>query len=144
MSPFICNCSIAAGRYISHATKSGLFPFAFNFPAIFAVVVVLPAPWRPHIIITVISLPGRRSISVVVSPIILTSSSFTYLITVCPGVRLLSTSSPVARSCTALTNCFTTLKFTSASSKAIFTSRSAALTSASVKRPLLRRPLNTF
>ena len=52
--------------------------------------------------------------------------------------------SPVAFSCTALINCFTTLKLTSASSNAIFTSRSAAFTSASVSRPLLFRFLNTF
>ena len=45
---------------------------------------------------------------------------------------------------TALINDLTTLKFTSASNKAILTSLSAAFTSSSVKRPLLRRFLKTF
>ena len=73
-------------------------PFAFSLAAIFAVVVVLPAPWRPAIIMTVISLAGFKAISVVSEPISFISSSVTILITVCPGVRLPNTSSPTARS----------------------------------------------
>ena len=143
-SPLIFNCSIAAGRYTSQATSSGFLPFCFNLPAILAVVVVLPAPWRPTIIITVICCPGRSAISVVSEPMSLTISSFTILITICPGFSPFITSEPIARSCTALVNCFTTLKLTSASSRAIFTSFSAAFTSSSVSLPLLRRFLNTF
>ena len=33
-------------------------PFNLSFPAIFAAAVVLPAPCRPHIMITVVALPG--------------------------------------------------------------------------------------
>ena len=49
--------------YTSHATNNGFFPFNFNFPAILAVVVVLPAPCRPAIIITVVACPGSSLIS---------------------------------------------------------------------------------
>ena len=143
-SPLICNCSIAAGRYTSQAASSVFFPLVFNLPAIFAVVVVLPAPCRPTIIMTVSSFPGRNAISVVSEPMSLTISSFTILMTICPGLRPLITSCPIARSCTSFTNFLTTRKFTSASSSAILTSFSAVLTSSSVSLPLLRRFLNTF
>ena len=116
----------------------------FSLPASFATVVVLPAPCRPAIMNTVISFPGRRGNSVVSLPISFTSSSFTILITIWPGFRPLITSCPIACSCTDLVNCFTTLKFTSASNRAIFTSLRASLTSSSVRRPLLRNFLNTF
>ncbi len=143
-SPLIFNCWTAAGRYTSQAASKGLRPLAFHLPAILAAVVVLPAPWSPTIIITVISLDGFKAISVVSEPMSRTSSSFTILITICPGCRASRTSSPTARPWTEAINCFTTLKLTSASSNAIFTSFKAAFTSASVKRPLPRRRLNTF
>ena len=54
------------------------------------------------------------------------------------------TSSPTARSLTELINCFTTLKFTSASNSARFTSFIASFTSASVIVPLLLNFRNTF
>ena len=129
---------------MSQATSSDFFPFNFSFPAIFAVVVVLPAPCRPHIIITVMDFPGCIFISVVSEPIRETISSFTILITICPGFRPFITSAPMARSSTDFTNCFTTLKLTSASSNAIFTSFRAVFTSSSVRRPLLLKFLNTF
>ena len=143
-SPLICNCSIAAGRYTSHAARSVFLPLVLSLPAILAVVVVLPAPCKPTIMITVSSLPGRKAISVVSEPMRFTISSFTILITICPGLSPLITSWPIARSCTSFTNFLTTLKLTSASSRAILTSRSAVLTSSSVSLPLLRRFLNTF
>ena len=96
------------------------------------------------IMITVISFWGFKAISVVSEPMSFTSSSFTIFITICPGVRLVRTSCPTARSCTELMNCFTTLKLTSASRSAIFTSFSAVFTSASVKRPLPLKFLKTF
>ncbi len=143
-SPLIFNWSMAAGRYTSQAASKVFFPFCFNFPAIFAVVVVLPAPWRPAIIITVTSLPGFNAISVVSEPIRAIISSFTILITIWPGFNPFITSCPMARSCTVLINCLTTLKLTSASNRAIFTSFKAAFTSSSVSLPLLLKFLNTF
>ena len=92
----------------------------------------------------VTSLAGRSAISVVSEPISLTSSSFTILMTICPGFSPFMTSCPTACSCTDLINCFTTLKLTSASRSAILTSFSAVLTSAAVRRPLLLRFLKTF
>ena len=71
------------------------------------------------------------------------SSSSTILMTVCPGVRLLSTSWPTARSRTSATKSLTTLKLTSASSSARRISRMAASTSASESRPLPVRFLKT-
>ena len=143
-SPLTCNCFTAAGRYTSQATSKGFFPFSFTLPAILAVVVVLPAPCRPHIIRTVIALPGWYVSSVVSEPMRAIISSLTILITICPGFKPFSTSTPTALASTAFTNCFTTLKLTSASNRAILTSFNAALTSSSVKRPLLLKFLNTF
>ena len=94
--------------------------------------------------ITVISLIGRSLSSVVSDPISAVISSLTILMTICPGLSPLRTSSPTALSCTEETNCLTTLKFTSASSKAILTSLSAAFTSSSERRPLPLKFLNTF
>ena len=93
---------------------------------------------------TVIDLPGCNVICVVSEPIREIISSLTILITICPGFSPFRTSDPIALSSTDLTNCLTTLKLTSASSNAIFTSFRAVLTSASVRRPLLLRFLNTF
>ena len=143
-SPLISNCLMAAGRYTSQAVRRHFFPRSLYLPASLATVVVLPAPWRPHIIITVTSLDGRSFISVVSEPISLSISSLTILITICPGLRPFKTSSPTARSLTALINCFTTLKLTSASNSARLTSFIASLTSASVNEPLLRSFLNAF
>ena len=143
-SPLIWSCLIAAGRYTSQATSRGFFPFNLNFPASFAVVVVLPAPCRPHIIMTVTDFPGWKFSSVVSEPIRAVISSFTILITIWPGFKPFITSAPIARSSTAFTNLFTTLKFTSASSSAILTSFKAIFTSSSVRRPLPRNFLNTF
>ena len=94
--------------------------------------------------ITVEALPGCSRISVVSEPIRDTSSSFTILMTIWPGFSPFITSWPMALSSTDLMNCFTTLKLTSASKSAIFTSFKAVFTSSSVSLPLLRKFLNTF
>ena len=119
-------------------------PLVLSFPAILAVAVVLPAPCKPAIMMTVTALPGCMAISVVSLPMREIISSLTILMTICPGFNPFITSWPMARSSTAFTNCLTTRKFTSASKRAIFTSFKAAFTSSSVRRPLLLRFLNTF
>ena len=53
-----------------------------DVPASLAAAVVFPAPCKPHIIITVVALPGCNSNSVVSDPIKDTISSFTILITI--------------------------------------------------------------
>ena len=93
---------------------------------------------------TVVDLPGCMAISVVSEPIRAVISSFTILITICPGFSPFITSVPIALASTDLTNCFTTRKLTSASKRAILTSFRAVLTSSSVSRPFPRRFLNTF
>ena len=68
------------------------------------------------------------------------SSSLTIFTTCWPAVRLSRISAPTARSRTRATKSLTTLKLTSASSRARRTSRIAASTSASVTRPRPVRP----
>ena len=77
------------------------------------------------------------------SPRVVINSSLTILITCWAGVRLFITSAPTHRSRTRLMKSLTTLKLTSASSRASRTSRRAASTSASVSRPRLDSWLNT-
>ena len=95
---------------------------------------VLPAPCKPAISITaggcVFSASGTLA-----SPIKATNSSLTILTNTWPGVRLLMTSSPCAASRTRLIKLFTTGKATSASSKAMRTSRSVSLILSSLRRP---------
>src|SRR4051794_19069690 len=67
------------------------------------------------------------------------SSSWTILTTCWPGVRLFRTSSPSARSRTCATNCLTTPKLTSASSRARRTSRMAREIASSSRTPRPRR-----
>ena len=73
-----------------------------------AVVVVLPAPWRPAIITTVGPLLAEAS-RAVPPPMRFVSSSLTIFTTCWAGVRLSSTSEPTARSVTVETNSLTTL-----------------------------------
>src|SRR5215831_9135954 len=70
-------------------------------------------------------------------------SSRTILTTCWAGDRLRSTSCPIARSRTRSTNALTTLKLTSASSRASRISRKAASTFSGVSRPSPRRDLKT-
>ena len=129
---------MAAGRKVSQATRSGRLPCCFfRKPASLAPLVVLPAPLRPTSITTVGGL--EEMVSLVLSPPMrAVSSSLTILTIICAGVRLSSTSAPTARSVTAATNCLTTLKFTSASSRAMRISFMDSFTSASLRRPLPR------
>ena len=135
-SPSVWSCFIAAGRRRSAATSSGAWPAAFRWRAILADAVVLPAPFRPTMSITeggddagtiCFAPPPRTSVS----------SSLVILTTCWPGLRLLRTSSPRARSRIRDVSCRATRKLTSASRSAIRTSRSAASTSFSVSLPLL-------
>ena len=96
-----------------------------------AVVVVLPEPCRPAIRTTEGSRAEVCSRGGSSPPSSATISSRTTRSTAWAGVRLLRTSWPVARTRTRSRNCLTTLKWTSASSRARRISRSAASTSAS-------------
>src|SRR5690554_3278786 len=82
-----------------------------------------------------------RLIGTLPSPIACSSSFWTIFKNTCPGVRLLLTSAPSACSLTRLTNSRTTGSATSASSKAIRTSRKVSLILSSVRRP---RPVIFF
>ena len=134
--PTTSNCLIAAGLYISQATNKGFLFLSFlNCSASLPAIVVLPAPWSPTNIITVgptleklilLSLPPIRSVS----------SSLTILMTCWAGVKLSKTSLPTHFSLTFLTKVFTTLKLTSASNNASFTSLMASLISFSPNLPL--------
>lgn len=70
-------------------------------------IVVFPAPWSPHIMMTVGSLLATLSL-LCTGPISSVSCSLTIFITCCAGVRLLSTCSPTAFSLTSAINCFAT------------------------------------
>src|SRR4051812_41033717 len=72
------------------------------------------------------------------------SSSLTILMTCCAGFSAWETSAPRARSLIALMNTRTTGRATSASSSAMRISRAVASMSASVSRPLPRRPVKTL
>ena len=102
--------------------------------AILAVVVVLPEPCRPTIMIGT-GAGALRSIGSPCAPSISTSSSWTILTTIWPGVTDLMTSTPTAWSFTLSMKARATSSATSASSSARRTSRSAASTSASVSAP---------
>src|SRR3990172_1569285 len=130
----VTSWSTAAGRYTSHATTSGRWPSFFSRFASFEMLVVFPDPCRPTSMITV---GGREAVSSFGAspPRISTSSPCTMSMTCCAGLRLRSTCAPSAFSFTRVVNSRTTLKFTSASSIAIRTSRSAWSRSSSVTIP---------
>ena len=86
--------------------------------------VVLPEPCRPAIRITVGPL-GAKTRSRPAPPINSVSSSLTALTTVWPGLSASETSSPASRSFSDAVKSLTTLKLTSASSRARRTSRRA-------------------
>ena len=73
-------------------------------------------------------------------PISVVSSSLTILTTCWPGLSCFWTSAPRQRSLTAVVNCLTTLKLTSASSSARRISRIARVMSSSVSAPRPRTP----
>ena len=94
----------------------------------------MPEPCRPAIRITVGPLEAIAS-SLPVPPISAASSSLTIFTTCWPGSRLFSTSAPRQRSFSVLVKDLTTLKLTSASSRARRISRIAASTSDSLSLP---------
>ena len=109
--------------------------------ASFAEVVVLPEPWRPTIIIFRGRI-GERPVSP--SPRSFSSSSL-IIFTICwPGVTDLMTSSPTHCAFTLSMNSLATLKCTSAESRALRTSSSAAAMFSSVSFPRPRRLRSAF
>ena len=99
-----------------------------------ATLVVLPEPCKPAMRMTAGGCAARLRLSLA-SPMTRTSSSLTIFTSTCPGVRLLSTASPVAFSRIESMNSRTTGKATSASSSAIRISRRVSLMFCSVRRP---------
>ena len=88
---------MAAGRYTSVLTSNTfLCCLSMSQRASFPAVVVLPAPCSPASITTT-GRCARRLRPALGSPINRTSSSCTTLMNACPGVRLLVTSTPIAR-----------------------------------------------
>ncbi len=108
--------------------------------ASFAVVVVLPEPCRPTIMIATGG-TALRSMVWPSEPSVATSSSWTILTTIWPGVTDLTTVAPTACSRTRSVKLLTTSSETSASSNARRTSRIAASTSASRQRTAPRQPI---
>ena len=112
--------------------------------AIFAVVVVLPEPWRPTISTGAGGLSIRIREGSFPSPSsVRTSSSWTILMTWLPGETDRMTAWPVAFLCADRTKVRTTGSATSASSSASRTSLMAAETSSSLSAPLRVRPSST-
>ena len=135
------SCSTAAGRRRSAATSSGDAPEERRrWSASLAAVVVLPDPWRPTSATTVGACEAGCSLwSLPLN--VAVSSSLTALTTWAEGLIPVRASVPTTRSRTRAMRSRATRKFTSASSRAMRTSFSAASTSLSVRRPrLLRRP----
>src|ERR1700687_1600412 len=99
-----------------------------------AVVVVLPEPCRPTIMMATGG-TALKSMDWPSEPSVATSSSWTILTTIWPGVTDLTTVAPTACSRTRSVKPRTTSSATSASSSARRTSRIAASTSASLSEP---------
>ena len=117
---------MAAGRYTSVLTRSTFLRcFSISQRASFPTVVVLPAPCNPASI-TITGRCARKLRPVLGSPMRRTSSSCTTLMKAWPGVRLLVTSTPMARLLIASVNVLTTGSATSASSSARRTSRTVS------------------
>ena len=132
----MASCSMAAGRRVSSEAMSTRFLWLSRRKRpIFAVVVVLPEPCRPTSITAAGGLAAAIWISALSPPSISTRWSLTILMTCWPGATLFSTSAPTAFSRTPATKSLTTGSATSASSRAMRTSRSAASTSASLSAP---------
>ena len=137
----VLSCSMAAGRYTSPDTVSTFFlRFSIRCLANLAVVVVLPAPCKPAIKITAGGCAAKFR-SLTPSPMVAANSLLTMPTKAWPGVREPKTSCPKAFSLTRATKSRTTGKATSASSRAIRTSRSMSATLDSVMRACPRMPL---
>ena len=137
-SPTTSSWVTALGRCRSAATSSGVWPWSLSHVPSLPARVVLPDPCRPASMTTVGGCLASCSWRVC-PPRMPTSSSLTILTTCCAGLSAWLTSAPSARSRTEAMNALTTGSATSASSRARRMSRSVALTSCSVRRPLPRR-----
>jgi hypothetical protein len=141
--PSTASCSWAAGRCTSSEASNIFLRWrCLSRSAIFAAVVVLPEPCSPTSTTTTgdgafRSIPSARAPSIL-PPSTSTRWSWTILTTICAGVTERSTSCPSAFSRTAVTKSRTTGSATSASSRAMRISRSAAPTSSSVSAPWRR------
>ena len=132
---------MAAGRYTSPDTVSTfLRRFSIRCLASLAVVVVLPAPCRPAIRITAGGWADRL-MSLTPSPMVMINSWLTMPTKAWPGDSDPSTSCPSAFSLTRAMKSRTTGRATSASSKAMRTSRNMSPTLDSVMRAWPRRDL---
>ena len=132
---------MAAGRYTSPDTVSTFFlRFSIRCLASLPVVVVLPAPCRPAIKITAGGCAARL-MSLMPSPMVAASSRLTMPTSTWPGCSEPSTSSPSAFSFTRAMKSRTTGRATSASSRAMRTSRSMSETLLSVMRACPRSSL---
>ena len=125
---------MAAGRYTSTGHTSTFLPWRRRRRPSLPVVVVLPDPWMPHIRYTD-GLAGATIRPLPSPPSRSTRESLTILKKTWWGVRLLSTSSPMARSLTSAMNLRATSKFTSASSRVKRSSRRASWIFLSEMRP---------
>src|SRR5262245_8200677 len=125
---------MAAGRYVSAAASMGCCPCLAYIRASLAAVVVFPEPWSP-ISMTTVGGWGAMARRWPLPPSSSTSSPCTTFTTCWAGVRDLRTSCPTAFSFTRSMKARTTLKLTSASSRATRTSRSASWMLSSVRRP---------
>ena len=130
----VLSCSMAAGRYTSPETVSTFFlRFSIRCLASLAVVVVLPAPCKPAIRITAGGCAAKL-MSDTPSPMVAANSRLTTPTKAWPGFNEPMTSWPRAFSFTRAMKSRTTGKATSASSKAMRTSRSMSATLVSVMR----------
>src|SRR5574343_1147068 len=130
----VLSCSMAAGRYTSAETVSTFFlRRSIRCLASLAVVVVLPAPCRPAIRM-IAGGWAARLMSETPSPMVAASSFWTMETSTWPGLSEPTTSWPRAFSLTRAMKSRTTGRATSASSRAMRTSRSMSWTLVSVMR----------
>src|SRR5574343_82949 len=137
----VLSCSMAAGRYTSPDTVITFFlRFSINHLASLAVVVVLPAPCKPAINTTAGGWAARFR-SLVPCPMVAASSRLMMPTRAWPGVNEPTTSWPRVRSFTRAVKSRTTGRATSASNKAMRTSRNMSATLPSVMRAWPRTSL---
>ena len=135
---------MAAGRYTSADTVSTFFlRLSISHLASLAVVVVLPAPCKPAISTTAGGCAARLS-SLTPSPMVAASSLWIMPTSAWPGVSEPTTSWPKAFSLTRAIKSRTTGSATSASNKAMRTSRRVSATLLSVMRACPRTSLTSL
>lgn len=133
-SPRTFNCSMAAGRNVSHAARSTFMPLLLLMLfASLAENVVLPEPFRP----ATRTIPGLplMLMSCDALPMKSASSSWTILTIICCGFTAVRTFCPMALTFTLSQKSLATRKLTSASSSALRMSFSVSATLISVILP---------